>query len=76
MPVSGWLLTDGKKGVKEEHTYGGELCWTVTPASADCESCILLVGDLVRERGELLAPRLVACNIVGRTAGVEPWQVH
>ena len=30
------------------------------------------MGDLEGERGELLAPRLAACNIVGRTARVEP----
>ena len=75
MPVSSWLLTVGKKGVKEEHTYGGELCRTVTPPSASCESRILLVGDLERERGGLLAPHVAACNIVGRTAGVEPFGV-
>jgi len=45
------MLTVVRKGVKEEHTYGGELCGTVTPPSADCESSILLVGDLERERG-------------------------
>ena len=50
----------------------GVLCRTVTPLSADCESSISLVGDLERKRGELLAPRLAACNIVGRTAGIEP----
>jgi hypothetical protein len=72
LPVSGWLLA-----VKEEHTYGGELCGTVTPPSADCESSILRKGvTWKRHEVGLLAPRLAASNIVGRTAGVEPYSLY
>jgi hypothetical protein len=52
MPVTGWLLAVGLKGVKEEHTYGGELCGTVTPPSADCGSSILRVGFGKGKRGD------------------------
>jgi len=69
MPVSGWLLAIIKKG---ENMYGGELCGTVTPPSADCESSILFAWISKAKEVGLLAPRLAACNIVGRTAGVEP----
>jgi hypothetical protein len=41
----GLVKAGGKKGEKEDHTYGGELCRTVTPPSADCESSILSVVD-------------------------------
>ena len=50
---------------------GGELCGTVTPPSADCESSIVLVWVNMGQVDGLLAPRLVAWKIVGRMAGVE-----
>jgi len=31
--------------VKGEYKYGGGMCGTVTPPSADCESSIFLEGD-------------------------------
>ena len=53
------------KREKGEYKYGGEMCGTVTPPSADCESSIFMVEISTVKRGSLLAPRLAACNIVG-----------
>jgi len=60
LPASGCLLTNG---VMEVYWYVGEMCGTVTPPSADCESSIC---------GWQRVAGLAACNIVGHTPGVEP----
>jgi hypothetical protein len=51
--------------------YEAQMCGTVTPPSANCESAIFLVIAKRVERGRLLAPRLADCNIEGHTPGVE-----
>ena len=44
VPASCWSLAIGEK---REYMcmYEGEMCATVTPPSADCESSIVVVGD-------------------------------
>jgi hypothetical protein len=44
--ASGWFFSVVLEGGKVEYIYGGEICRTVTPSSADRESIILfLIGD-------------------------------